>query len=58
MLSSVSDDTINIRNSFKLVSRLKDLVINENDFFLVSFDAVSLFTCIPISLVMEAIKSK
>ena len=43
-----------LTNSFKTKEFLKNQIIHE-DYFLVSFDVKSLFTCIPHSLALEAI---
>lgn len=53
----VADDTINIRNSRQLIDKLRNVVLDEND-IIVSFDAVSLFTRIPVLLAIKIIDER
>jgi len=51
----VSDSHLN--NSFDLVQKLKDIQVDD-DYILISLDVVSLFTNIPIDLVIESMSKR
>ena len=57
IMSCVSDEDINIRNAHRLITRLQEIKLEPND-LLVSLDAVSLFTSIPVSLALHIIEEK
>lgn len=57
ILSCIANDELNIVNSRHLIHMLKNVVLDHND-NLVSFDAESLFTCIPVCLAIDIVKDR
>lgn len=57
ILACVSEDRLNVRNSQQLIDKLRNVELEDDD-ILVSFDAVALFTCIPVALVLEITKER
>lgn len=55
--ATIDQTHFNIKNSFDFVKTIKDKTIPDG-YVMISFDVVSLFTCMPFSLLMELIAKK
>jgi hypothetical protein len=57
ILTSSFVSKYNIKNSYELLHKLRDLIIPE-DYILISLDVCSLFSCVSINLIIESIKKR
>ena len=57
ILKNIENESINVKNSQQIISSQKSVRLEKDD-FIFSVDAVSLFTCIPVSLATEIISEK
>jgi len=57
ILAFSTNEEINVGNSFELMTRLQDLQLDNDEIFL-SIDAIAMFSCIPVQLVLRIVIEK
>ncbi|XP_078352246.1 uncharacterized protein LOC144636924 [Oculina patagonica] len=57
ILSPLQNNKYTVKNSVSFVEKIRTLTVNPDEIF-VSFDVVSLFTCIPSNLAVEVVKER